>query len=65
MAKTVSHQYRIEVETRGGRVSTTVRGQHSLNTWTRKDGGFTVRVDHNETIRFSKESAPKVVSDNR
>lgn len=38
----------------------TINARYSLNTWTRKDGGVTVRVDHARTIRFDGKSAPVI-----
>lgn len=50
----------VEVALRDGREVVTIRAQHSLNTWTRKDGGFTVRVDNSYTRRFNKVDKPRV-----
>ena len=52
----------VKVSLRDGREEVTINAQHSLNTWTRKDGGFTVRVDNNYTRRFSKFDKPLVIS---
>jgi len=52
----------VAVETHQGSEIRVVQSDKSLSTWTRKDGGFTVRVDNQRTVRFNKESAPKVLN---
>lgn len=50
----------ITVTTRNGQEVRVINGRHSLNTWTRKDGGVTVRVDHERTIRFDGTDKPVI-----
>jgi len=51
----------VKVSLRDGREVVTIHATDSLNTWTRKDGGFTVRVDNTYTRRFSRFDAPRVL----
>lgn len=51
----------LKVSTFNGQVVSVLKATTSLNTWTRKDGGLTVRVDNSRTIRFDKASQPKVI----
>lgn len=50
----------ITVTTHDGAEVRVINGRYSLNTWTRKDGGVTVRVDHARTIRFDGKTAPVI-----
>lgn len=54
------YPHSITVSLRGGREVTTVNSLSSIFTWTRRDGGLTVRAD-DQTVRFSKHTAPRVV----
>lgn len=51
-------KHAVTVRLNGGQQTVRVRAVASLNTWTRKDGGFTVRSDGN-TIRFDKAQRPE------
>lgn len=50
----------ISVTTHNGAEVRVINGRTSLNVWTRKDGGLTVRVDHSRTIRFDGSTKPVI-----